>query len=46
VGRGFDLGNGVVTAVTYEYANCFLIVAGLLNFLVMLDAVDVAQGRK
>jgi hypothetical protein len=46
VGRGFDLGNGVVTAVTYEYANCFLIVAGLLNFLVMLEAVDVAQGRK
>ena len=37
--------NGV-TAVTYEYGNSFLIVAGLLNFLVMLDAFDVAMGRK
>lgn len=46
VGRAFALGNGVVTAVTYEYGNSFLIVAGLLNFLVMLDAFDIAQGRK
>jgi hypothetical protein len=46
VGRSFGLGSGVVTAVTYEYGNCFLIVAGLLNFLVMLDAFDIAAGRK
>ena len=46
VARTFDLGNGVVTAVTWEYGNCFLIVAGLLNFLVVLDAFDVATGRK
>ena len=39
-------GQGAVTAVTYEYGNCFLIVAGLLNFLVILDAFDVAKGRK
>jgi hypothetical protein len=39
-------GTGTVTAVTYEYGNCFLIVAGLLNFLVILDAFDVARGRK
>ena len=26
------LGGGLVTAVTYEYGNTFLIVAGLLNF--------------
>ena len=39
-------GAGKVTAVTYEYANAFLIVAGLLNLLVMLDAYDVARGRK
>ena len=39
-------GQGTVTAVTYEYGNCFLIVAGLLNFLVMLDAYDVGVGRK
>lgn len=46
VGRSLDLGSGVVTAVTYEYGNCFLIVAGLLNFLVMLDAFDIGSGRK
>ena len=39
-------GEGTVTAVTYEYGNCFLIVAGLLNFLVILDAFDIAIGRK
>jgi hypothetical protein len=39
-------GAGTVTAVTYEYGNAFLIVAGLLNFLVILDAFDVAMGRK
>jgi hypothetical protein len=44
--RMFDLGAGTVTAVTYEYGNSFLIVAGLLNFLVILDAYDIAAGRK
>ncbi len=41
-----DLGRGVVTAASYEYGNTFLIVSGLLNMLVMLDAFDVASGRK
>ena len=44
--RMFDMGAGVVTAATYEYGNCFMIVAGLLNCLVILDAFDVAMGRK
>jgi hypothetical protein len=39
-------GRGTVVAVTYEYGNAFLIVAGLLNMLVLLDAFDVAEGRK
>ena len=46
VARTFDLGSGVVTAVTWEYGNSFLIVAGLLNLLVVLDAYDIAMGRK
>jgi hypothetical protein len=46
IARTFDLGTGVVTAVTWEYGNTFLIVAGLLNFLVVLDAFDIATGRK
>ena len=41
---GFGAGN--VRAVTYEYGNAFLIVAGLLNLLVVIDAYDVAVGRK
>lgn len=40
------LGAGVVTDVAYEYGNAFLIVAGLLNMLVALDAYDVRLGRK
>jgi hypothetical protein len=39
------LGDGRVTDPAYEYGNTFLIVAGLLNALVILDAVDVASGR-
>ena len=39
-------GQGHVVAVTYEFGNAFLIVAGLLNALVVLDAHDVALGRK
>jgi hypothetical protein len=44
--RIMGAGGGTVTAVTYEYGNCFLIVAGLLNFLVMLDVFDIGMGRK
>jgi hypothetical protein len=39
-------GEGQVIAATYEYGNAFLIVAGLLNMLVVLDACDIAAGRK
>ena len=31
---------------TYEYGNTFLLIAGLLNYLNMLDAFDIATGRK
>ena len=42
----FGYGTGDVRAVTYEYGNAFLIVAGLLNLLVVIDACDIAMGRK
>jgi len=32
--------------ISYEYGNTFLLVAGLLNYLAMLDAFDIAAGRK
>jgi hypothetical protein len=46
VARQTGAGAGRVIAWTYEYGNAFLIVAGLMNMLVVLDAFDVAQGRK
>jgi hypothetical protein len=44
--RMLDAGAGTVTAATWEYGNTFMIVAGLLNSLIVLDAFDIAMGRK
>ena len=44
--RAFGAGDGVVTSATWEYGNTFMIVAGLLNFLIILDAYDIGVGRK
>lgn len=46
VATGFGLGGGQVRAATYEYGNTFVIVAGLLNLLVVIDVYDIAVGRK
>jgi hypothetical protein len=43
---GLGSGAGNAVAQNFEYGNAFLIVAGLLNMLVVLDAFDVAEGRK
>jgi hypothetical protein len=37
---------GLVKSPTYEYGNTFTAVAGLLNILVLLDALDTARGVK
>lgn len=44
--RMMDAGAGTVTVQSYEYGNTFLMTAGLLNFLIILDAFDIAMGRK
>ena len=44
--RMLGLGAGNPEAPTYEYGYAFLIVAGLLNMLVVLDAWDIATGAK
>jgi len=44
--RLLQFGAGDVKAVTYEYGYTFCIVAGLLNMLIVLDAYDIATGRK
>ena len=46
IASALGYGAGEVRAVTYEYGNAFLIVAGLLNMLVVIDAYDIAMGRK
>jgi hypothetical protein len=46
IAAALGYGQGDVRAATYEYGNAFLVVAGLLNLLVMIDAYDVAVGRK
>jgi Family of unknown function (DUF6677) len=46
IAKAVSAGAGDVRAVTYEYGNAYLIVAGLLNLLVVIDAYDIALGRK
>lgn len=41
-----EMGKGIVTDASYEYGNAFLIVSGLLNTLVVIDAYDIRLGRK
>ncbi|MBL8148533.1 MAG: hypothetical protein JNN15_01230 [Blastocatellia bacterium] len=44
--RGIGVGSFQAAAATFEYGNTFLWTAGLLNYLVVLDAYDIAIGRK
>jgi len=46
IAKAMGVDSGRVVAITYEYGNHFVIVAGLLNMLVVLDVYDVARGRK
>jgi hypothetical protein len=46
IAGALGFGAGDVRAVTYEYGNAFIIVAGLLNLLVVIDVYDIAVGRK
>ena len=44
--QNMRFGMGDMKIVTYDYGTTYLWVAGLLNYLVVLDAFDIAQGRK
>lgn len=46
--RGVGFSDDIAHAAlpTFEYGNTFLLVAGLLNYLCMLDAFDISAGRK
>jgi hypothetical protein len=45
VGYGFADDPAQAARATYEYGTTFLLIAGLLNYLTMLDAFDIAAGR-
>jgi len=40
------IGDGDMAGTYFDYGNTFTLVAGLLNLLVVLDAFDVAVGRR
>src|SRR5205085_9623233 len=40
------LGQGTMTWPSYDYGTTYLWVCGLLNYLIVLDAFDIAQRRK
>jgi hypothetical protein len=46
VSRISEIGKGEITSLTFDYGNVFLYGAGLLNMLIVLDAFDIAVGRK
>jgi hypothetical protein len=41
-----DNPGGTILAPTYEYGCAYLLTAGLMNLLLMLDAWDIAAGKK
>ncbi len=41
-----DNPGGAILAPTYEYGCAYLLTAGLMNLLLVLDAWDIATGRK
>jgi len=40
------LGNGNIKAITYNYGTTYMVSAGLLNYLVALNAFDIARGKR
>lgn len=46
VAKSLGLGQGVVTSASYEYGNTFLLTAGMMNLLLLLDVHDIVQGHK
>jgi hypothetical protein len=46
IAEHLDLGVGTMSWPSYDYGTTYLWVCGLLNYLIVLDAFDIAQGRK
>lgn len=46
IAEKLNFGIGTMTWPSYDYGTTYLWVCGLLNYLIVLDAFDIAQGRK
>jgi len=46
IARAMGFGHGVVTSASFEYGTTFLLTAGMMNLLLVLDTRDVAVGKK
>ncbi|HLH30682.1 MAG TPA: DUF6677 family protein [Terriglobia bacterium] len=46
IAEHLNLGVGTMSWPSYDYGTTYLWVCGLLNYLIVLDAFDIAQGRK
>ncbi len=44
--RSLGFGQGALERVTFEFGTAYIAGAGLLNYLVALDALDIARGKK
>lgn len=44
--RFFPFGEGILKNPTFEYGTAYIAGAGLLNYLVALDAFDISSGKK
>ena len=42
----FTFGIGNLKSTTFEFGTAYIAGAGLLNYLVALDALDIASGKK
>lgn len=42
----FSIGGGNLEKITFEFGSAFIAGAGLLNYLIALDALDIALGKK
>lgn len=46
VSRVLSIGQGALERVTFEFGTAYIAGAGLLNYLIALDAFDIAAGKK
>jgi len=46
IAEQLNFGIGTMTWPSFDYGTTYLWVCGLLNYLIVLDAFDIAQGRK